>query len=50
MIFGSDSTASNFMNAKHTAEMDKGILRELGYSDEVIKKIQSTNVERFLKG
>jgi predicted TIM-barrel fold metal-dependent hydrolase len=49
MIFGSDSTASNFMNAKYVAEMDKGIIRELGYSDEVIKKIQSKNVERFLK-
>ena len=50
MIFGSDSTASNFTNAKHVAEMDRGIIKELGYSDEVVQKIQSRNVERFLKG
>jgi len=50
MIFGSDSVASNFENAKHISEMDRGILKELGYSDEVIEKIQSKNVERFLKG
>ena len=50
MIFGSDSFASNFMNAKYVAEMDRGIMRELGYSDEMIEKIQSKNVERFLKG
>ena len=50
MIFGSDSTASNFMNAKHVAEMDRGIIKELGYSDEVVQKIQSRNVERFIRG
>jgi len=50
MIFGSDSSASNLQNARYVAEMDKGIIRELGYSDEVIKKIQSENIERYLKG
>ncbi len=50
MIFGSDSHATNFQNAKQIAEMDKGIIRELGYSDEVIQKIQSRNIERLLKG
>jgi len=50
MIFGSDSRASNFDNARRIAEMDRGILRELGYKSEVIEKIQSRNVERFLKG
>jgi len=49
-IFGSDSIATNLQNAKHVAEMDTGIIRELGYSDEVIRKIQSGNIERFLKG
>jgi len=50
MIFGSDSRASNLQHAKEVAEMDKGILMELGYSDETIRKIQSTNIETFLKG
>ena len=50
MIFGSDSSASNLQNARYVAEMDRGIIRELGYSDEVIKKIQSQNIERYLKG
>ena len=49
MIFGSDSHATNFQHAKDVAEMDKGIIMELGYSDEVIQKIQSKNIERFLK-
>jgi len=50
MIFGSDSSASNLRNARHVAEMDKGIIRELGYPDEVINRIQSENIERYLKG
>jgi len=53
MMFGSDtflSETSNFQLAKYVAEMDKGIIRELGYLDEVIQKIQSKNIERFLKG
>ena len=50
MIFGSDSLATNFQHAKQIAEMDRGIIRELGYSDETIRKIQSKNIERFLKG
>ncbi|MFB0503268.1 MAG: amidohydrolase family protein [Candidatus Bathyarchaeia archaeon] len=50
MIFGSDSSASNLQNARYVAEMDKGIIRELGYSDEVIEKIQSENIARYLKG
>ena len=49
MIFGSDSSASNLQNARYVAEIDKGIIRELRYSDEVIKKIQSENIERYLK-
>jgi len=52
MIFGSDTflnNASNFQLAKYVAEMDKGIIRELGYSDEVIKKIQSENIKRYLR-
>lgn len=48
MIFGSDSHATNFKHAKDVAEMDKGIIMELGYSDEVVQKIQSKNIERFL--
>jgi predicted TIM-barrel fold metal-dependent hydrolase len=50
MIFGSDSSATNLENASRTAEMDKGILRELGYSDEVIRKIRGENAERYLRG
>ena len=50
MIFGSDASATNFQHAKDVAEMDRGILIELGYSDEVIQRIQSKNIERFLKG
>jgi len=49
MLFGSDSTATNLQHAKHIAEIDRGIIGELGYSDEVIQKIQSRNIQRFLK-
>lgn len=49
LMFGSDSLASNIENAKYICEMDRSILRELGYSDEVIEKIQHKNVERYLK-
>jgi len=48
MVFGSDSTASNLQSARYYAEMDKGIMRELGFSDEVIEKIQSENIKRYL--
>ena len=50
MIFGSDSSASDLRGASTIAEMDKGIIRELGYSDETIRKVQIANIERFLKG
>jgi len=50
MIFGSDSMATDFHNAQEVAEMDRGIVSELGYSDEAIQKIQSKNTERFLRG
>jgi len=49
MIFGSDSSASNLQNARHVAGMDRGIIRELGYSDEVINRIQSENIARYLR-
>jgi predicted TIM-barrel fold metal-dependent hydrolase len=51
MMFGSDSlSASNLDGASTIAEMDKGIIRELGFSDEIIRKVQSENIERYLKG
>jgi len=50
MIFGSDSYASDFAHAREVAEMDRSMIRELGYPDEVIQKIQARNIERFLKG
>jgi len=50
MIFGSDSSASDLGGASTTAEMDKGIIRELGFSDEIIRKVQSENILRYLKG
>ena len=50
MIFGSDSLATDFHYAKEIAEMDRGIIKELGYSNETIRKIQGKNIERFLKG
>ena len=50
MIFGSDSSASDLGGASTIAEMDKGIIRELGYSDEIIRKVQSENIVRYLKG
>jgi predicted TIM-barrel fold metal-dependent hydrolase len=50
LIFGSDSSATNLSGAAATAEMDKGIFRELGYSAETIRKAQSANFERYLKG
>ena len=49
MIFGSDSAASNLQSARYCAEMDTGIMRELGFPDEVIEKIQSENVKRYLE-
>jgi predicted TIM-barrel fold metal-dependent hydrolase len=52
MLFGSDTfldRPSAFQSAKYVAEMDKGIIRELGYSDEVIQKIQCENIKRYLK-
>jgi len=48
MIFGSDSTASNLQNARYYAEMDTGILRELGFSEEAIGKLLFRNIERYL--
>jgi len=50
MIFGSDSSATDFGSARATAEMDRGIIRELGYSEDTIKKLQSENFERYLRG
>lgn len=50
MLFGSDSSATNFSSAKETSEMDRGIIRELGYSEDTIKKILSENFKRFIKG
>jgi predicted TIM-barrel fold metal-dependent hydrolase len=47
MIFGSDSTASNLQTAKYHAELDRGIIRKLGFSD-VVNKIQSKNAEQYL--
>jgi len=52
MIFGSDTfldRPSAFQHAKYVAEMDKGIIRELGYSDDIIQKIQCENIKRYLK-
>lgn len=53
IIFGSDTTLNkplNFQNAKDVAEMDEDMIRELGYSEAVVKKIQNKNIERYLKG
>lgn len=53
MIFGSDTfldRPQGFQHARYVAEMDQGIIRELGYSDDIIKKIQSENIQRYLKG
>ena len=48
LIFGSDCRASDFQHSKYVADMDKGIIRELGYSDEVVKKIREENIKRYL--
>lgn len=48
MIFGSDSIASNLQNAGYYADMHKSILRELGFSEEVIEKMLCRNIERYL--
>jgi predicted TIM-barrel fold metal-dependent hydrolase len=53
VIFGTDCPASNFspwwQDAREVYNRDKALIKELGYSDEVVEKIFHKNAERYLK-
>ncbi len=53
VIFGTDCSASNFspdwQDAREVYTRDRALIKELGYSDEVVEKIFHKNAERYLK-